>query len=83
MSLTSLKEELIARGIRPNAVAFSNSGPLPEERYCILKAEAIWEVYYYERGNKNAFQMFLDEGDACTYLLSLLERDRSVWQRVG
>jgi hypothetical protein len=51
------------------------------EQYCISKEGSLWEVYYYERGNKNNLQVFPDEHNACFYLLSTLEKDRTVWSK--
>jgi hypothetical protein len=78
MIVAELKTILSERGIRKNAVSFSCGILTAAEQYCISREGSFWEVYYYERGNKNNLQVFLDESGACLYLLSILEKDKTV-----
>jgi len=79
MNVSELKIDLLARGIRPSAVRFDDSESIAVEYYCISQQQTLWEVYYFERGVKNNLQLFSDEAQACAYLKSLLDSDRTVW----
>jgi hypothetical protein len=79
MTIDELKSILSERGIRRNAVSFSGGLLTASEQYCVSREGSFWEVYYYERGNKNNLQVFPDESSACLFLLSILEKDRTVW----
>jgi|HubBroStandDraft_5_1064220.scaffolds.fasta_scaffold1171620_2 hypothetical protein len=81
MTVTELKRYLLERGLRPNAVSFEGGLLTAAEQHVIEQKAGLWEVYYYERGNRNNLILFPDESSACSYLLSILEKDRTVWQR--
>jgi hypothetical protein len=82
MTVEELQNILSERGIRRNAVSFSVGLLTAPEQYCISREGSFWEVYYYERGSKNNLQMFPDESSACLFLLSTLEKDRTVWSEL-
>ncbi len=79
MNVDELKNLLMARGLRPNTVSFYGGVLTAVEQYVIEKEGSMWAIYYYERGNKNDLRLFIDEAGACSYLLSILEKDRTVW----
>jgi hypothetical protein len=79
VTVEELQNILSERGISKNSVSFSGGILTASEQYCISREGRFWEVYYYERGNKNNLRIFLDESDACLYLLSVLEKDKTVW----
>jgi hypothetical protein len=79
MTVDELKKNLFERGLRPNAVSFSDGILTAAEQYVIENKSVAWEVYYYERGNKNNLTLLPDESAACSYLLAILEKDKTVW----
>jgi hypothetical protein len=79
MTVSELKRNLLERGLRPNAVSFEGGVLTAAEQYLIENKAGLWEVYYYERGNKNNLAFFPDEASACLHLLAVLEEDRIVW----
>ena len=79
MNLIELKIYLVNKHIHPDAVSFGTGLPYEDEKYCIVKENKMWEVYYCERGRKISFVEFKSEEDACQYLKKLLEGDQSVW----
>jgi hypothetical protein len=81
MTVDELKALLMARGLRPDAVSFHGGVSTAAEQYVIEKEGGIWTTYYYERGNKNDLKWFFDEAGACSHLLSILEKDKSVWMK--
>jgi hypothetical protein len=81
MTVRELEKILFERGLRHKAVSFEGGVLAAAEQYIIEKTARTWEVYYYERGNKNNLRLFSDESSACLYLLALLERDRTVWSK--
>jgi hypothetical protein len=83
MTTEELETVLLKRGMRSNAVSFRDGVASAAEQYFITKEGSIWEVYYYERGNKNDLRSFVDEADACLHLLSILEKDKTVWDEKG
>jgi len=80
MTITELKANLLKRGLRPNAVSFEGGLLTAAEQYIIEVKAGLWEVYYYERGNKNNARLFRDESSACSYLLDILDKDATVWR---
>jgi hypothetical protein len=79
MTVEELESILSERGIRKNSISFSRGILTASEQYCISREGGFWEVYYDERGNKNNLQVFPDESSACLYLLSILDKDKTVW----
>jgi hypothetical protein len=80
MNVSELRNDLLARGILPNAVRYEDGVLTAPEYYCISKWGSVWEVYYFERGNQNELRLFSDEESACAYLKSVLDNDRTVWK---
>ena len=80
MNIHNLQQTLLKKGLRPNAVSFIPGKLTAAEQYCIEPAtNKGWEVYYFERGNKNDLHHFDDEDSACAYLLDILMKDHTVW----
>ena len=73
MNIEKLKEEIQSLGI--SSRAYSLSGGLPNEKYCLSKEAAKWSVYYSERGQRSGEKEFKKEHDACIYILGLLKND--------
>lgn len=80
MKVEQIKELLYKRGMRKNVVSIWPESLTASEQYQIAKQDGLWEVYYFERDNKNGIRRFLDEETACVYLLSVLDGDETVWQ---
>jgi hypothetical protein len=78
VTLVELKAILAKRRIRKDAVIFENAS-LANEQYCMILQHGGWNVFYAEKGHSNDIQHFADESSACAFLLSVLERDRTVW----
>jgi hypothetical protein len=79
MTVAELKRNLLEQGLRPNAVSFEGGMLTAAEQYIIENKAGLWEVYYYERGNKNSLVVLPDESTACHHLLAVLKKDRTVW----
>jgi len=43
-----------------------------DNRYCIIKNDSVWQVFYYERGTKRNLKEFTDEKEACNYFKNLV-----------
>jgi hypothetical protein len=69
-TLTELAEKLSSCGVSEDA--YSLSGGLPNEAYCIENADDKWHVYYSERGIRTGQMSFDSEQDACDYLFQLV-----------
>lgn len=52
--------------------AYSLSGGLLNEVYCIEHTENGWDIYYSERGQKTGLKHFKDEQSACEYFYQWL-----------
>jgi hypothetical protein len=48
------------------------------EAYCLTGSDGEWHVYYSERGNRNADQVFASEDAACEELLRRLLSDGAI-----
>ena len=76
MDCKQLKDKLTELGIRLDAYSLGNDS---DESYCLERNRhnGMWEVYYSERGQKNAWKIFAEKSDACQYLLSELLKNSS------
>lgn len=70
MNVTELGKALAAIGIPDRLLAI---GGQAEYSWCVeLSADDMWEVYWYERGNKHGLVRLATESDACYQLLGRL-----------
>ncbi|GIH25202.1 hypothetical protein Aph01nite_35120 [Acrocarpospora phusangensis] len=53
-----------------------------DERYCLVRHQDRWHVYYSERGQRGNERVFTDEGAACRALLADLLADHGVQARL-
>lgn len=65
------------------AIYYSIGGLDGPERYTIKHEGAIWEVYYFERGNKNVLKQFHNEHDACAYFLEFIQSDTGIMSEIA
>lgn len=64
-------------------IYYSIGGLDGPERYTIKQEDAIWEVYYFERGNKNVLRQFHNEHDACVYFLEFIQSDTGIMREIA
>jgi hypothetical protein len=70
VNLTELHRVLTTIGIDPRVLAI---GGHADYSWCVEQAgDKAWEVYWYERGNKNGLVRLATEEDACFQLLGRL-----------
>lgn len=70
MNVTELGKALAAIGIPDRLLAI---GGQAEYSWCIERsADGMWEVYWYEHGNKNGLVRLSNESEACYQLLGRL-----------
>lgn len=70
MNLVELATTLSAIGVPNEVVAL---GGRADYAWCIEQApDGTWEVFWYERGNKNGLATFSNESEACHQLLARL-----------
>lgn len=68
-----LRETLRAEGINPHA--YDLHGSHAGEQYVMDNRPGAWVVFYSERGSESALREFVNENEACEYLLKLLRSD--------
>lgn len=75
---TSTKIKLIralqSAGVRPRAYSVSGAEDLA---LCLDSVDGKWEVFYFEKGEKNYFKQFDSESAACTYMYEELIGDKT------
>ena len=76
MTIKELSIQLEKQGIRKDA--YSLTGGLPSEAYCLNPQRNYWEVYYSERGQKSGLQVFDSEKAACRAFMDLIMSDESI-----
>ncbi len=70
MNLTELRRILARIGISEEVLAL---GGHADYSWCIEQSDdGAWEVFWYERGNKNGLVRLRTESDACFQLLGRL-----------
>jgi hypothetical protein len=70
MTLAELATKLSNSSVPKDA--YSLSGGLPNEAYCIEQSDGKWHVYYSERGSQTGLKIFDTEQAACDYFFQLL-----------
>ena len=76
MNVSELKRALDDAGIHTRA--YTLVGHALDEQYVLAAPEAgVWEVYYWERGEKNDLERFTSESAACARLLERVSADAS------
>jgi hypothetical protein len=74
MSIEELKDLLKRKNVPLDLVAFLDGGTPLKEQLCLSFERGMWEVYYYERGNKINLHRFLNEDEACMYLIEMIKK---------
>lgn len=69
-----LDENYIQRG------AYSFTGGLPDEQYCITRDDDLgWITYYSEKGSRNCLKAFATESEACEHFAQSFRENVSRW----
>jgi len=72
MTLSELGTNLAKCGLPKDA--YSLTGGLPNETYCIEEVDGNWHVYYSERGTRTGNRVFDNEQEACDYFFHWVTR---------
>ena len=74
MNIESLKEELKRLQVPENW--YSINGSLQSDRHFLMQNYHRWEYFYFdERGNRDNYKVFMDEGEACEYFLCTIKSE--------
>lgn len=65
---------LESAGVRPSAYSVSGAEDLA---LCLDSVDGKWEVFYFEKGERNFSKFFSSESDACTYMYKELMGDKT------
>jgi hypothetical protein len=71
--MEELADWLAARGIDVHSIGVDT-----DERYCLVRHQDLWHVYYSERGQRSNERIFTDEASACRALLTDILADHGV-----
>ena len=75
---TSTRLKLIrgleAAGVRSSAYSVSGAEDLA---LCLENLNGKWQVFYFEKGEKNYNRIFSSESDACNYMYNELIGDKT------
>jgi hypothetical protein len=82
VNLTELAQALTDIGIAPTTVAL---GGRADCSWCVYQSpeDGTWEVYWYERGNKNHLVRLTTESQACFQLLGRLAYSQLLAGTIG
>jgi hypothetical protein len=72
VTIVELERKLVKSGVPKHA--YSLTGGLPVEAYCLEQTASKWHFYYSERGEKNALKVFDLEHEACNYFYNEIIR---------
>ncbi len=81
MNINELEGTLALKNVRPDVVYFGGDLPVRSGQCAITNDRGIWQVYYFERGEKSGERWFADEAAACDYLWNQIRGDPT--NRVG
>lgn len=73
MNIELLKKRLDDQKV--SVFMYSLDGKNQDEAYCIDENNGVWEVFYYERGNKNILSVHDNEHGACLALEKEILKD--------
>jgi hypothetical protein len=65
---------LEAAGVRSGAYSVSGAEDLA---FCLENIDEKWQVFYFEKGEKNYNRIFSSESDACSYMYKELMGDKT------
>jgi hypothetical protein len=81
VNLNELAKLLAIIGIAPEVLAL---GGRADHSWCVERSSPdVWEVYWYERGDKNALVRLTSESDACFQLLGRLSYSQLLAGAIG
>lgn len=81
MNLTELARVLATLKIAPEVLAL---GGHADYSWCVEQSsDGAWEVYWYERGDKNGLVRLTTESDACFQLLGRLTYSQLLAGTIG
>jgi hypothetical protein len=81
MNLTELTRALALIGIAPEVLTL---GGRADCSWCVEQAsDGAWEVYWYERGDKNGLVRLINESGACFQLLGRLSYSQLLAGTIG
>lgn len=70
MNVSQLKEELISRHFKMDALCIGERDIYGEDKFTVNFEENCWQVYYVERGRKHELKVFPNESEACIFFLN-------------
>ena len=80
MDIETLKKEL--KRLQVPERWYSINGSLQSDRHFLMQNYHRWEYFYFdERGNREGYKVFMDEGDACEYFLRKMKVVLADWGR--
>ena len=77
MNIESLKEEL--KRLQVPEQWYSINGSLRSDTNFLMRNYHRWEYFYFERGTRNDYRVFFDEGEACEFFLRKMKEDLELW----
>jgi hypothetical protein len=81
VDLSELARALVLIEIAPEALSL---GGHADYSWCVEQAsDGMWEVYWYERGNKNGLVRLTSESDACFQLFGRLSYSQLLAGTIG
>lgn len=73
MNISDLQTRLLKSNVP--ADAYSLTGGLPNEAYCIEQGtDGKWDTYYCERGQRTSLRTFDTETEACDYFFNCVKK---------
>ena len=80
MDIESLKKEL--KRLQVPERWYSINGSLQHDTYFLIQNYHRWEYFYFdERGNRNEYKVFTDEGEACEHFLRTMKQELAYWRK--
>jgi hypothetical protein len=80
MMIPELKEVLRTAGLNLNGIYFGAGLPTLSDVWAIGESRGLWEVYYFERGERKSEHTFANEDAACSFFLNMLLENRKFQQ---
>ena len=80
MTIGELKAALTEAGFNIEGIYFGDGLPTRSDTWTIHEDRGLWEIFYFERGERSNAHWFGNEDTACRFFLTMFLENRALWE---